>query len=99
VLGAAGRARPGRVQVSVRINFLYILIVDNHTVRKKDLIFRPIERMLQMQFSMARRKFPLWSLRRYSVKPSKMRNFTFVSPWPEKTKEYKLGANQNPLVL
>jgi hypothetical protein len=48
VPGAAGRARPGRVQVSLFIVFFYILIVDNHTVRKKDLILRPKERMLQM---------------------------------------------------
>ncbi len=51
----------------------------NHTVRKKDLKLRSIERMLQMQFSMAR-KFPLCLLRRYSVKPSKVRNFTFDAP-------------------
>jgi hypothetical protein len=46
------------------------------TVRKKDLILRSIECRPQMQFSMAR-KFPLWRLRIYSVKRSKMRNFTF----------------------
>jgi hypothetical protein len=54
-----------------------------HTVRKKDLILRSLERRLQMQFSMAR-KFPLWPLRRYNVKHSKMRNFTFGAPWPLK---------------
>jgi hypothetical protein len=46
-----------------------------YTVRKMDLILRPIERRPQMQFSMARR-FKLQLLRRYSVKFSKMRNFT-----------------------
>jgi hypothetical protein len=51
------------------------------TVRKKDLILRSIERMLQMQFSMAR-KFPLSQLGRYNIKHSKMRNFTFNAPWP-----------------
>jgi hypothetical protein len=50
-----------------------------HTVRKKDLILRSIERRPQMQFSMVR-KFPLWRLRRYSVKYSKVRNFTFNTP-------------------
>ncbi len=45
------------------------------TVRKMDLILRPIERRPQMQFSIARR-FKLQLLRRYSVKLSKMRNFT-----------------------
>jgi hypothetical protein len=38
------------------------------TVRKMDLILRSIERMLKMQFSMAR-KFTLQPLRRYDVKP------------------------------
>jgi hypothetical protein len=41
-----------------------------------DLILRSIERMLQTQLSMARR-FKLQVLRRYNVKFSKMRNFTF----------------------
>ncbi len=45
-----------------------------HTVRKMDLILRPRERMLKMQFSMAR-KFTLQPLRIYDVKP------------PEKTKQ------------
>ncbi len=58
---------------------------SNHTVRKKDLILRSIERRPQMQFSIAR-KFPLWRLRRYSVMHSKMRNFTFDALWPEKLK-------------
>ncbi len=45
------------------------------TVRKMDLILRSIERMLQMQLSMARR-FKIQVLRRYNVKFYKMRNFT-----------------------
>ena len=69
-----------------------------YTVRKKDLILRSIERRPQMQFSMAH-KFPLWRLRRYSVKHSKMRNFTFDALWPRKTKEHRLGANQHHLEL
>ncbi len=52
---------------------------DPCTVRKKDLILRSIERRPQMQFSMLR-KFPLWQLRRYSVKYSKVHNFTFNVP-------------------
>ncbi len=55
-----------------------------YTVRKNDIILRSIERMLQTQLSMAR-KFPLWRLRRYSIKFSKLRNFTFNAPWPEET--------------
>jgi hypothetical protein len=51
----------------------------NRTVRKMDLILRPIERRPQMQFSMARR-FKLQLLRRYSVKFYKMRNITLGSP-------------------
>jgi hypothetical protein len=94
VLGAAGHARPGHVQVSLRINCFFLFIIDATTLS----VLRPIARMLQMQFSMARRKFPLWPLRRCSVKLSKMRNFTFVAPWPEKTKKCKLGANQYPFV-
>jgi hypothetical protein len=41
-----------------------------YTVRKMGLILRSIERMLKMQFSMAR-KFTLQPLRRYDVKPPK----------------------------
>jgi hypothetical protein len=66
-----------------------------YTVRKKDLILRSIERRPQMQFSMVC-KFPLWRLRRYSVKYSKVRNFTSM---PEKPKQHKLGANQHPMDL
>ncbi len=55
------------------------------TVRKKDLILRPIERRPQMQFSIARR-FKLKLLRRYSVKFYKMRNFTLGKPWFGKLK-------------
>jgi hypothetical protein len=50
-----------------------------YTVRKMDLILRPIERRPQMQFSIARR-FKLQLLRRYSVKFYKMRNFTLGLP-------------------
>ncbi len=39
-----------------------------YTVRKMDLILRSLERMLKMQFSMAR-NFTLHPLRRYDVKP------------------------------
>ncbi len=42
-------------------------LLSSHTVPKNDIIVRSIERMLQTQLSMAR-KFPLWRLRRYSVK-------------------------------
>jgi hypothetical protein len=38
---------------------VHMQLIHMYTVRKKDLILRPIERMLQMQFSMAR-KFPLY---------------------------------------
>jgi hypothetical protein len=41
---------------------------QEHTVRKMGLILRSIERMLKMQFSIAR-KFTLQLLRRYDVKP------------------------------
>ncbi len=50
-----------------------------------DLILRPIKRRPQMLFSMAR-KFKLQLLRRYSVKFSKMRNFTLGTPWLGKLK-------------
>ncbi len=52
---------------------------SRYTVRKMDLILRPIERRPQMQFSIARR-FKLMLLRRYSVKFSKMRNFMLGTP-------------------
>jgi hypothetical protein len=55
----------------------------DHTVRKKDLILRSIERRPQMQFSIFC-KFPLWRLRRYSVKNSKVLNFTFNAPCQRK---------------
>ncbi len=67
----------------------------HHTVRKMDLILRPIERRPQMQFSMARR-FKLQLLRRYGVKFYKMRNFTIGPPWLGKTKEHRSEANQHP---
>jgi hypothetical protein len=57
---------------------VYLLVAPRYTVRKMDLILRPIERRPQMQFSMARR-FKLQLLRRYSVKFSKMLNFTLVT--------------------
>jgi hypothetical protein len=44
----------------------------NCTLRKMHLILRSIERMLQVQCSMAR-KFSLWRLRRYSVKHYEVR--------------------------
>jgi hypothetical protein len=50
-----------------------------YTVRKMDLILRPIERRPQMQFSMSRR-FKLQLLRRYSVKFYKMRKITLGPP-------------------
>jgi hypothetical protein len=55
------------------------------TVRKMNLILHSIERMLQTQLSMARR-FKLQVLRRYNVKFSKMRNFTFDTLGLEKLK-------------
>ncbi len=60
-------------------------ILSNCTVRKMDLILRPIERRPQMQFSMARR-FKLQLLRRYSVKFSKMHKFALGTPWLGKLK-------------
>ncbi len=59
--------------------------IEDRTVRKMDLILRPIERRPQMQFSMGRR-FKLQLLRRYSVKFSKMRNITLGTPWLGKLK-------------
>ncbi len=69
------------VSINKRVGLLALLLwntllrIFTHTVRKMDLILRSIERMLQTQLSMARR-FKLQVLRRYSVKFSKMRNFT-----------------------
>ncbi len=67
--------------------FCYVIImyVFHHTFRKMDLILHPIEQRPQMQFSMAR-TFKLQLLRRYSLKFSKMRNFTLGTPWPGKLK-------------
>ncbi len=60
----------------VKDHYQLFMCIVVYTVRKMDLILRPIERRPQMQFSMARR-FKLQLLRRYSVKFfSKMRNFT-----------------------
>jgi hypothetical protein len=47
---------------------LSVCYLPPYTVRKMGLILRSIERMLKMQFSMAR-KFMLQPLRRYNVKP------------------------------
>ncbi len=49
---------------------------ESYTVRKMGLILRSIERMLKMQFSMAR-KFTLQPLCRYGVKPSR-KNWTNI---------------------
>jgi hypothetical protein len=61
----------GRVDVAVR-----------YTVRKMDLILRSIERMLKMQFSMAR-NFTLQPLRSLPKKRHK-RNLTFDAPCLQK---------------
>ncbi len=64
----------------------YIVIQLPCTVRKMGLILRSIERMLKMQFSMAR-KFTLQPLRRYDVKPPEKqhkRNITFDEPCLQK---------------
>jgi hypothetical protein len=60
--------------------FDHVAQAPTYTVRKMDLILRSIQGRPQMQFSMVR-KFKLQLLRRYSVKFSKMRNFTLGSPW------------------
>ncbi len=61
----------------------------NLTVRKMGLILRSIERMLKMQFSMAR-KFTLQPLHRYDVKPPEKkqnkRDFTFAAQCLQKVK-------------
>ncbi len=44
-----------------------------------------------MQLSMAP-NFSALAVTQISVKHSKMRNFTFDAPWPEKTKEHRLDA-------
>jgi hypothetical protein len=49
------------------------------TLSVKRTSYYVLERRPQMQFSMVR-KFPLWRLRRYSVKYSKVGNFTFNAP-------------------
>ncbi len=63
-----------------------ILQIGSYTVRKMGLILRSIERMLKMQFSMAR-SFTLQPLRRYDVKPPKKqhkRNVTLDAPCLQK---------------
>ncbi len=67
------------------------------TVRKMNLILRPIERRPQMQFSIARR-FRLKLLRRYSVKFSKMRNITLGSPGLGKLKNTGGTRTNNPWI-
>jgi hypothetical protein len=72
--------QPSQELLSCEIRSTPILCTEHFysticTVRKMDLILRPIERRPQMQFSLARR-FKLQLLRRYSVKCSKMSNFT-----------------------
>jgi hypothetical protein len=88
-LGPGGTREPLRnpaaPQLGLRERGYPSEVAQPHTVRKNDIILRSIERMLQTQLSMAR-KFPLWRLRRYSVKYSKVRNFTFNAPWTKKTK-------------
>ncbi len=51
-----------------------------NTVRKMDLILRSTERMLKMQFSMAR-KFTLQPLRRYDVKPPEKTEQAYSYVW------------------
>ncbi len=48
--------------------FGFDAVTSHYTVRKMGLILHSIERMLKMQFSMAR-KFTRQPLRRYNVKP------------------------------
>ncbi len=75
--GGRGEGERAKFQLINAVSSAYPLshCNDQCTVRKMDLILRPIERRPQMQFSMARR-FKLQLLRRYSVKFSKMHNFT-----------------------
>ncbi len=80
---------------SVRV--LKFLLHSVHTVRKMDLILRSIQRRPKMQFSMAR-MFKLQLLRRYSVKFSKMRNFTLGSPWLGKLKNTGGRRTINPWI-
>jgi hypothetical protein len=56
------------VWLNVRKKVAISSICTPYTVRKMGLILRSIERMLKMQFSMAR-KFTLQPLHRYGVKP------------------------------
>jgi hypothetical protein len=57
-------------EIQTKVLRVFLLAIQSrlYTVRKTGLIFRSIERMLKMQFSMAR-KFTLQPLRRYDVKP------------------------------
>ncbi len=59
-------------------------------------MFYRVEAANAITVSMARKFLP-WQLRRCTVKHSETRNFKFNAPWPEKTKEHRLGANQHPL--
>jgi hypothetical protein len=63
------------------------------------LILRSIERMLKMQFSMAR-KSTLQPLRRYDVKPPEktaQAYLMFDAQCLQKTYQHTLGSNQGPL--
>jgi hypothetical protein len=68
-----------------------------YTVCKMDLILRSIERMLQTQLSMAR-SFKLQVLRRYTVKFSKMRNFTLDTQRLDKLKRTGGRRTNNPWI-
>jgi hypothetical protein len=75
-------------------------LLFSYSVRKMSLILRSIERMLKMQFSMAR-KFTLQPLRRYSVKLPKKphkRNLMFDAPCLQKYNHHMLSANHESLV-
>ena len=60
------------------------------------LILRSIERMLKMQFSMAR-NFTLQPLR--LLQKQHKRNFMLDTPCLQKAKQQRLGANHVPLDL
>ncbi len=71
---------------------------QNCTVRKMGLILRSIERMLKMQFIVAR-KFMVQLLRWYDVKPPKKTkcNIMFEAPSLQQSYEQMLDSNQGPL--
>jgi hypothetical protein len=71
----------------------------SHTVRKMGLILCSIERILKMQFSMAR-KFTFQLLRRYEVKPPKKphtSNLPLDIPCLEQNKQHRWGSIQRSL--